>query len=90
MLVQTVIYSVLILDLFLQQIWNRFKSPIINEKAVLYWNTVKITETIEQLKRNGEIITDETLTHISLLLHKHLITTGGRVAKTLIMYNRFI
>ena len=44
--------------------------------AVLYWNTVKMTEIIDQLKKNGEVISDETLTHISLLPHKHLITMG--------------
>lgn len=31
---------------------------------------------IAQLKENGETISDNTLTHISLLLHKHLITMG--------------
>lgn len=44
--------------------------------AVLYWNTVKMTEIIAQLKKNGEMISDNTLTHISLLPHKHLITMG--------------
>ena len=44
--------------------------------AVLYWNTVKMIEIIVQLKQNGEAVSDETLTHISLLPHKHLITMG--------------
>jgi len=35
-----------------------------------------MTEIIAQLKKNGETISDKTLTHISLLLHKHLITMG--------------
>ncbi len=35
-----------------------------------------MTEIIAQLKKNGEMISDNTLTHISLLPHKHLITMG--------------
>lgn len=35
-----------------------------------------MSEIIAQLKKNGEVISDKTLTHISLLLHKHLITMG--------------
>ncbi|WP_154669248.1 Tn3 family transposase, partial [Legionella bozemanae] len=41
-----------------------------------YWNTMRMTEIITQLKNNGEVISDNTLTHISLLPHKHLITMG--------------
>jgi hypothetical protein len=35
-----------------------------------------MTEIITQLKKNGEAISNETLSHISLLVHKHLITMG--------------
>ena len=52
--------------------------------AVLYWNTVKMTEIIAQLKKNGEVISDKTLTHISLLPHKHLITMGTYFTDTAI------
>ena len=44
--------------------------------AVLYWNTVKMTEIIEQLRKNGEDINNETLSRISLLLHKHVVSMG--------------
>ena len=44
--------------------------------AVLYWNTIKMSEIIAQLRKNGETISNETLSHISLLPHKHLITIG--------------
>ncbi len=53
--------------------------------AVLYWNTVKMTNIIAQLKTNGEVINDNTLTHISLLLHKHLITMGTYFTNTTIV-----
>jgi len=45
--------------------------------AVLYWNTVKISEIIDELRRNDkQIIDDEKLSHISLLAHKHVIPMG--------------
>jgi hypothetical protein len=44
--------------------------------AVLYWNTVKMSEIVDQLRKQGERITDETLSHISLLPHKHVIPMG--------------
>lgn len=59
-----------------EKIMNKSSCLSLVSNAVLYWNTVKMTETIEQLKQNGETINDETLTHISLLPHKHLITMG--------------
>ncbi|MCP4489162.1 MAG: transposase [Gammaproteobacteria bacterium] len=44
--------------------------------AVLYWNTIKMSEIVTQLRKNGESISDETLAHISLLPHKHVIPMG--------------
>lgn len=41
--------------------------------AILYWNTIKINEIVESLKRRGEAIDDETISHISLLLFKHVL-----------------
>lgn len=43
---------------------------------VLYWNTVKMSGIVDQLRKGGEKITDETLSHISLLPHKHVIPMG--------------
>ena len=59
-----------------EEIMNKASCLSLVSNAVLYWNTVKMTEIIERLKQNGETISDETLTHISLLPHKHLITMG--------------
>lgn len=59
-----------------EEIMNKSSCLSLVSNAVLYWNTVKITEIINQLKNNGEEISDRTLTHISLLPHRHLITMG--------------
>ena len=59
-----------------EEIMNKVSCLSLVSNAVLYWNTVKMTEIITQLKKNGEVISDKTLTHISLLSHKHLITMG--------------
>lgn len=59
-----------------EEIMNKASCLSLVSNAVLYWNTMKMTEIITQLKNNGEVISDNTLTHISLLPHKHLITMG--------------
>tara|TARA_Y100000815_G_scaffold241752_1_gene238212 strand:- start:353 stop:850 length:498 start_codon:yes stop_codon:yes gene_type:complete len=67
-----------------EEIMNKASCLSLVSNAVLYWNTVKMTEIIAQLKKNGEAISDKTLTHISLLLHKHLITMGTYFTDTAI------
>lgn len=44
--------------------------------AILYWNTIKIQEIIASLRAQGEVIEDETLSHISLLPYKHVLPNG--------------
>ena len=44
--------------------------------AILYWNTVKINEIVEGLREQGEVIEDETLSHISLLPYRHVLPNG--------------
>jgi len=44
--------------------------------AVLYWNTIKINDIVEELRRQGEEIDNETLSHISLLPFKHVVPNG--------------
>ncbi len=36
--------------------------------AILYWNTIKINDIVTSLRAQGEVIEDETLSHISALL----------------------
>lgn len=40
------------------------------------WNTLKITDIVDQLRQQGEGIGDETLAHVSLLPFKHVLPNG--------------
>ena len=44
--------------------------------AILYWNTKQITRIIDQLRGQGENITDEMLARVSLLPFQHVIPNG--------------
>jgi len=44
--------------------------------AILYWNTLKITEIVDQLRAQGEEVDQATLAHISLLPFKHVVPNG--------------
>ena len=44
--------------------------------AILYWNTVKIGETVGRLRAEGESIDDEEISHVSLLPFRHVMPTG--------------
>lgn len=55
---------------------NKVSCLSLVSNAVLYWNTIKMSEIVNQLRQNGESISDETLSHISLLSHKHVIPMG--------------
>jgi hypothetical protein len=59
-----------------EEIMNKASCLSLVSNAVLHWNTVKMTGIIAQLRKNGEKISNETLSHISLLMHRHLITMG--------------
>ncbi len=59
-----------------EEIMNKASCLSLVSNAVLYWNTVKMAEIVSELRANGEIISDETLSHISLLLFGHVIPMG--------------
>jgi TnpA family transposase len=59
-----------------EEIMNKASSLSFVSNAILYWNTIKINEIVESLKRQGESIDDETLSHISLLPFKHVVPNG--------------
>ena len=44
--------------------------------AILYWNTLKITEIVDQLRAQGEEVDEAALAHISLLPFRHVIPNG--------------
>ncbi|WP_299492184.1 Tn3 family transposase [Acaryochloris sp. IP29b_bin.137] len=51
-----------------EEIMNKASCLSLVSNAILYWNTLKINDIVESLRAQGEVITNETLSHISLLL----------------------
>lgn len=48
------------------EIMNKSSCLSLVSNAILYWNTIKINEIVESLRAQGELIEDQTLSHISL------------------------
>ena len=59
-----------------EEIMNKASCLSLVSNAILYWNTLKINGIIESLRQQGEIIDDETLSHISLLPYRHVLPNG--------------
>ncbi len=45
--------------------------------AILFWNTKRITQIIDQLRTQDEYISDETLSRVSLLPFQHAIPNAA-------------
>jgi TnpA family transposase len=59
-----------------EEIMNKASCLSLVSNAILYWNTIKINNIVEGLRRQGEEIEDKTLAHISLLPFKHVLPNG--------------
>jgi TnpA family transposase len=59
-----------------EEIMNKASCLSLVSNAILYWNTLHIHEIVTTLRQQGEIIEDETLSHISLLPFKHVLPHG--------------
>lgn len=59
-----------------EEIMNKASCLSHVSNAILYWNTLKIQGILESLQNQGELIDDETLSHISLLPFKHVFPNG--------------
>lgn len=59
-----------------EEIMNKASCLSLVSNAILYWNTSRIGVIVEKLREQGEIIEDETLSHISLLPYKHVLPHG--------------
>lgn len=59
-----------------EEIMNKASCLSLVSNAILYWNTLKITDIVEQLRAQGEEITPDTLAHISLLPFRHVVPNG--------------
>ena len=64
-----------------EEIMNKASCLSLVSNAILYWNTVKVSEIVDQLQQNGETINNDTLKHISLLPYKHVIPMGTYFAE---------
>jgi len=59
-----------------EEIMNKASCLSLVSNAILYWNTIKINEIVEELRAQGEDIDKETLSHISLLPFRHVVPNG--------------
>ena len=59
-----------------EEIMNKASCLSLVSNAILYWNTLKITDIVEQLRAQGEEVPPETLAHISLLPFRHVVPNG--------------
>lgn len=59
-----------------EEIMNKASCLSFVSNAILYWNTIKINDIVENLRSQGEDIDNETLSHISLLPFKHVLPNG--------------
>jgi len=59
-----------------EEIMSKASCLSLVSNAILYWNTLKITEIVDNLRAQGEAIDKETLAHISLLPFRHVVPNG--------------
>lgn len=59
-----------------EEIMNKASCLSLASNAILYWDTIKISGIVENLRSQGEDIDPKTLSHISLLPYKHVIPNG--------------
>lgn len=59
-----------------EEIMNKASALSLVSNAILYWNTSKISNIVVGLRKQGETVDDDTLTHISLLPYKHVLPNG--------------
>ncbi|MDH3675692.1 MAG: transposase, partial [Anaerolineae bacterium] len=59
-----------------EEIMNKASCLSLVSNAILYWNTIKINDIVESLRQQGEVIEDESLSHISPLPFRHVIPNG--------------
>jgi TnpA family transposase len=59
-----------------EEIMNKASCLSLVSNAILYWNTIKIDTILERFREQGEVIDNDTLSHISLLPFKHVLPHG--------------
>jgi hypothetical protein len=59
-----------------EEIMDKASCLSLVSNAILYWNTIKINDIVENLRAQGEEIDKDTLSHISLLPFRHVVPNG--------------
>ena len=59
-----------------EEIMNKASCLSLVSNAILYWNTIKINEIVNGLRKQGEKIDEDLLSHISFLPFKHVLPNG--------------
>jgi TnpA family transposase len=59
-----------------EEIMNKASALSLVSNAILYWNTSRISQIVDGLREQGEVVDNETLAHISLLPYKHVLPNG--------------
>jgi TnpA family transposase len=59
-----------------EEIMNKASALSLVSNAILYWNTSRISNIVDVLRRQGETVDSDTLAHISLLPYKHVLPNG--------------
>lgn len=59
-----------------EEIMNKASALSLVSNAILYWNTSRISDIVDGLRKQGETVDDDTLKHISLLPYKHVLPNG--------------
>jgi len=59
-----------------EEIMNKASCLSLVSNAILMWNTIKIDKIVQKLEDQGEAVSKETLSHISLLPYKHVLPNG--------------
>ena len=58
------------------EIMNKASALSMVSNAILYWNTSRISNIVDELRKQGETVDDDLLAHISLLPYKHVLPNG--------------
>ena len=58
------------------EIMNKASCLSLVSNAILYWNTVKISDIVDRARQQGETINDDNLAHISPLRFRHVRAHG--------------
>ncbi len=55
---------------------NKASALSLVSNAILYWNTSRISNIVDELRKQGEAVDNGLLAHISLLPYKHVLPNG--------------